>query len=92
VPSVVSRAIRFIKNNLTARVAMTEVSTVSGVSQRTLRRQFKRFTGQAPLAFHRNLRLDAAHRILKSRGNVDVTTVAAECGFIHFGQFAARYR
>src|SRR5262249_52511116 len=45
------------------------------------------------LAFHRNLRLDAVHRLLRAGDDhADVTTVAADHGFIHFGQFAARYR
>ena len=66
-------------------------SRYTGVPERTLRRQFHRFTGHSALAFHRNLRLEAAHRALNSLGSdTDVTTAATDHGFSHFGQFAAR--
>ena len=93
VPGAVAKAIRFMQGNLAARLFVAEIAAAAGVPERTLRRQFHRFTGHSPLAFHRNLRLEAAHRALNSDGgDTDVTTVAADHGFSHFGQFAARYR
>lgn len=93
VPQAVVRAIRFMHSNLGTRLSVTEIAAAAGASERTLRRQFKRFTGQSPSAFHRGLRLEAAHRALRvCDRKVDVTSVAADHGFIHFGQFAARYR
>ena len=89
----VAKAIQFMQGNLAGRLLVAEIAAAAGVPERTLRRQFHRFTGHSPLAFHRNLRLEAAHRALNSRGSdTDVTTAATDHGFSHFGQFAARYR
>jgi TolB-like protein len=93
VPSGVSRAIRFMRDNLAANVSIRTIALAAGVSERTLRRQFRHFTGESPIAFHRNLRLEAARRSLRSAGkHTAVTTVACSHGFGHFGQFAVQYK
>jgi adenylate cyclase len=93
VPAGVARAIRFMQDNLAANVSVRAIAAAAGLPERTLRRQFRRFTGEAPIAFHRNLKLEAARRSLRSaEGAADVTTVALWYGFGHFGQFAAQYK
>jgi transcriptional regulator GlxA family with amidase domain len=93
VPGSIARAIRFMRDNLAVNLRTYAIAMAAGVPERTLRRQFRRFTGESPVAFHRNLRLDAVHRSLRlDRRNTEVSAVAASYGFTHFGQFAARYR
>jgi AraC-like DNA-binding protein len=93
VPAHVAKAIRFMQDNLSVRLSAASIAAYCDVPERTLRRHFKRFTGQTLVPFHRNLRLAAAHRVLHRGDNdVEVTAVAADHGFSHFGQFAARYR
>ena len=52
VPRGVAKAIQFIRENLTARLDSDALAIASGLSERSLRRQFRHFTGQSPAAFH----------------------------------------
>jgi adenylate cyclase len=93
VPRAVARAIGLMRENLAHPLGIDAIVAVAGVPERTLRRQFKRFTGQSPTAYHRNMRLEAARSSLRSNSfDAEVTATAAKHGFDHFGRFAARYR
>jgi AraC-like DNA-binding protein/tetratricopeptide (TPR) repeat protein len=64
-----------------------------GVGPRTLQRQFRRFIGQTPMEYLRDLRLDRARgEVFRASGGGTVTDIAVRCGFNHLGRFAARYR
>src|SRR3954466_15978057 len=76
VPVGVARAIRFMRDNLAANTSIHAIAAAAGRSEPSLRRQFRRFTGESPVAFHRNLRFDAARRTLQlHEKTADVTTV-----------------
>jgi adenylate cyclase len=93
VPRGVAKAIQFMRENLAARVDMRALVNASGLSERSLRRQFQRFAGQSPAAFHRNLRLEATRETLRAGDSrISVTATAGQQGFGHFGHFSARYR
>jgi AraC-like DNA-binding protein/tetratricopeptide (TPR) repeat protein len=93
VPRGVAKAVQFMRENLTARLDIAALSVASGLSERSLRRQFRAFTGQSPAVFHRSLRLEAAREALRAdTSGTCVTAAAAEQGFSHFGHFAAQYR
>lgn len=93
VPRGVAKAIQFMRENLTARLNTDALAIASGLPERSLRRQFRCFTGQSPAAFHRSLRLEAAREMLRAgTSRTGVTAAAAEHGFSNFGHFAARYR
>jgi adenylate cyclase len=90
VPRGVAKAIRFMRDNLATPLSVRMIATAAGIPDRTLRRQFRRFTGQSPAAFHRDLRLDAARSALDA--GIDVTAAAGAHGFSHFGHFTVQYR
>lgn len=93
VPRGVAKAIRFMQDTLARPLCVGEITAAAGTPERTLRRQFQRFTGQSPVAFHRSLRLQAARQALQDdRAENDVTVAAAAHGFSHFGHFTALYR
>ena len=82
-----------MQGNLARPLCVGEITVAAGTPERTLRRQFQRFTGQSPVAFHRSLRLQAARQALQGdRAENEVTAAAAAHGFSHFGHFAALYR
>jgi TolB-like protein len=66
------------------------IAAAAEIPERSLRRQFRRFTGQSLAAFHRDLRLDAARQALND--DTDVTAAAGAHGFSHFSHFTAQYR
>ena len=86
-------AIRFMQRNLARPLATGEIAAASGMSERSLRRQFQRFTGQSPIAFHRDLRLEAArHTLCDNHTKADITTAAGMHGFSHLSHFTGQYR
>lgn len=63
-------------------------------SRRTLQDSFNRETGTAPLAYLRNVRLNAVRRRLmgSSASELSVSAAAGESGFDHLGHFAGAYK
>ena len=91
-PRGVAIAIRFMQRNLARPLTTGEIAAAAGTSERSLRRQFRRFTGQSPIAFHRHLRLEAARHALCDHAGADITTAASAHGFSHLSHFTAQYR
>ena len=86
-------AIRFMQRNLARSLTAGEIAAAAGTPERSLRRQFHRFTGQSPIAFHRHLRLEAARNALYGdHAKTDITTAAGAHGFSHFSHFTNQYR
>jgi AraC-like DNA-binding protein len=92
-PRGAALAIRFMQRNLARPFAIREMAAAAGTPERTLRRQFQRFTGQSPIAFHRHLRLEAAHQALRdNHSEIDITTAAGMHGFSHLSHFTSQYQ
>ena len=92
-PRGVALAINFMQRNLDRPLTTAEIATAAGTSERSLRRQFQRFTGQSPITFHRHLRLEAArHTLCDTQAKGDITTAAGMHGFSHLSHFTGQYQ
>jgi AraC-like DNA-binding protein len=89
------RRLDALRDHMQARLAtpasLEELARAVGVSTRTLNALCLRHHGDSPMAVFRNLRLDAASRLLAERPGRSVTEVAFDCGFSHLGRFAAYF-
>ncbi len=94
VPRGVRDGILYMRQALGRRITADELANVTGVSERSLRRQFIAFLGRAPLAHFRAMRIAAVRAALLSPLNdaASVTETAARFGFGHFGRFSSEYR
>jgi AraC-like DNA-binding protein/tetratricopeptide (TPR) repeat protein len=90
-PRHVRRALAYLRQHFTQKVTLADVAAAAGTSERTLRRNFARFVGLAPLAYLRQLRLAAVRNELP-QGEDAISRIAARYGFTHFGRFAMAYR
>ncbi len=90
-PVYLRRAEAYIRAQVGRSVGLSELVTVSGVSERTLQQAFQRHFGCSPLEFCRDVRLDAARAALLGAHVEGVTEVALAFGFSHFGRFAQAY-
>jgi AraC-like DNA-binding protein/tetratricopeptide (TPR) repeat protein len=73
--------------------SLADLADISGVSGRTLQRQFRSFLGKAPRAVLRDIRFEYARReLLHGSPNSKVMDVAEDCGLTHFGRFSVEYR
>ena len=83
---------RYMRAKLCAPVSLLDLAMAAGVSVRTLNMLCHRHHGVPPMDLLRNMRLDAAHAVLKERPDASVTETAFEFGFCHLGRFSAYYR
>lgn len=89
----IMRAIDFMRANLHQPLTLSEVAEATGISVRSLQYGFRRFRNITPLAYLREIRLEAAQAELSSPLNIlSIKDVALKWGFTHMGHFAARYR
>ncbi|GAA3528249.1 AraC family transcriptional regulator [Amycolatopsis ultiminotia] len=70
-----------------------QLARAAGVSLRTLQEGFRSRFGTTVTAYHRERRLERAHRMLSAAGESRaIAEIAVECGFGHLGRFARDYR
>nr|WP_246319494.1 AraC family transcriptional regulator [Nocardioides kongjuensis] len=90
----VARAMDYMLENLADQFALSAVAAHCGVTLRSLQIGFHRELGTTPGQWLRERRLDRAHLLLvgSDPAETTVTAVAVACGFLHLGDFAARFR
>lgn len=89
----VRHARAYLEEKIDQPLTITELANEVGVSGRTLFRGFRDSLGTTPMAYLRDIRLEAVHRELKRvDSDESVTDVAIRFGFNHLGRFAAGYR
>lgn len=74
-------------------VTVADLSTVSGLSVRSVQESFARVLGVSPLTYVREVRLDRVRQELQDLDPQEVTVgdVARRWGFAHLGRFSAVY-
>jgi AraC-like DNA-binding protein len=94
-PGTLHRAIDFIEANADLDVSVTDIARAAGTTSRTVQLSFRRHLDTTPMAYLRGVRLERAHRQLRSLGpddGVSVTEVAARWGFASPSRFGRYYR
>lgn len=88
---VLIEAVKRMESALDRALSPADIAGDLGISQRQLERQFRSQLGRTPIAYHRDLRLDHARRLL-SQTALPVTEIALSCGFGSASHFALLYR
>src|SRR5882757_831932 len=89
----VRRALDAMRANVGHDWSLADLADISGVSGRTLQRQFRSFLGKTPRAVLRDIRFEFARReLLQGSPGSKVMDVAEDCGLTHFGRFSVEYR
>jgi AraC-like DNA-binding protein len=94
-PRYLRRVKDYLAGNALQPVTLTELSTLTGMSVRSIQAGFRRCYGCTPMEFLRARRFEhARERLLGRSGNPasSVALVAMECGFGHLGRFSIDYR
>ncbi len=92
-PRGVRRVLDAMRANLGHDWSLADLADISGVSGRTLQRQFRSFLGKTPHAVLRDIRFEGARReLLHGLPDSKVMDVAQDCGLQHFGRFSVEYR
>jgi len=92
--SIVRHAEQFLREHLSEAISIGQLSSVTGVSERSLRNAFYCVCTTGPKRYLRMLRLHAVRRSLgaATAGTATVTRVATQHGFYELGRFAGEYR
>jgi AraC-like DNA-binding protein len=92
-PRQIRDALDFMRANMHQPLTLSDVAAAAGISVRSLQYGFRRFRNVTPLAYLRDIRLEAVQAELSSPLNaLSIRDVALKWGFAHMGHFAARYR
>ncbi len=96
-PRVVRRAQDFMQANVQRPLTLADLCDHLHVSARSLQQAFVDHTGESPMVYWRNLRLDKVREALRraasqASAGASVTRVAEDHGFLHMGHFAAQYQ
>jgi AraC family ethanolamine operon transcriptional activator len=91
---VVGRADEFFRNHVSEGVSVARLSTVAGVSERSLRNAFHEVYTTSPKRYMKLWQLHQVHHALRcGEGGAGTVTEAATCyGFYELGRFAGAYR
>lgn len=82
----------YIRAHWNTPISIEDLTTISGVSGRTLFYHFQKRYAHSPMAFVREIRLIHAHRMLSELPEMTVTQVALACGFGNLGHFSGYYQ
>ena len=79
-PRCMKRVLRFIDENCTRPVTVSELAAVAELSVSHLHAVFRRSTGRTPLSYLSERRMDVAERLIKET-RLSVAEIAECCGF-----------
>ncbi|WFU59830.1 AraC family transcriptional regulator [Bradyrhizobium pachyrhizi] len=92
-PRYIRRAVEHMRANPHLPLTISDIAATVGVSSRLLQLGFRKVHGTTPVAYLRQIRLEAIHDELSRPENMlPVSEVALKWGFTHMGRFAAVYR
>lgn len=93
-PRHVKRAVSYIHENLEEEITLESLANAAGCSMRSLHRTFKAAYDASPMQYLREVRLRQARQRLMDIDSEHrtITEIAASCGFMHMGAFAAHYK
>jgi AraC-like DNA-binding protein len=78
---IVERTCKFLVDNLTRKVSVSELNKISGLTPRHLNRLFRRHVGTSLHQFVIDARLLRAEELLRNRSDLLIKEVAFSCGF-----------
>ncbi|WP_170328223.1 helix-turn-helix domain-containing protein [Ruegeria arenilitoris] len=90
---LVKRATRFMIDNLSEEMSISQIAQDAGCSVRTIQTAFRERMSCTPMQFLQSARLNYAHYLLHSAPKDKlVRNIAYEAGFSHLGRFSIAYR
>lgn len=81
----------WLQDNYPRTIALTQVARRFGFSTRTLNRRFRAATGQTPLEYLQEIRINNARDLLKT-SNLTIGEIADKVGYQDTGYFTALFR
>ncbi len=87
----IRRAMKFLKERLSEKIKMMDLSRIACLSVSALERRFQKEVGMTPSSYLKNLRMNEACRLL-SETQETISKIALECGSCDQAYFTAEFR
>jgi AraC-like DNA-binding protein len=92
-PRHIRLAIEYMRAHVGEPIAIRDVALACRITVRTLEVGFRAHLETTPLAYLRQIRLQAVHReLVTGHANLSISAIARYWGFVDMGRFSARYR
>ena len=92
-PGIVRRAEEYIRAHSEEAISIIDLLRICGCSRRVLFSAFRNARGYTPMEFLIEQRLQhVREKLLKPHPEASVSSIALDCGFMHFGRFPQVYR
>lgn len=90
--SYIEKAVRFIQENFTSSITLSDIAKLNSVSPEHLSREFKKETGFGFNEYLNMLRLQKAEALLKTKRGLSVSDIAYSCGFNDSNYFSDKFK
>ena len=87
---VLRRVVAYVQANLGERISLEQLAGLAGMSRFHFARQFRISTGQSPMGYVRQARIERATAILRER-NTTIARVAVSLGFADQSHFTRTF-
>ena len=92
-PGLVRRAEEYMRAHLEDAISIVDLLRICGCSRSVLFSAFSNLRGYTPMEFLTEQRLQSAReKLLKTRKEASVASIAINCGFKHLGRFSQVYK
>jgi len=91
-PTVMTRVQDLLAANMDRHIAVEEMAEIAGISKHHFSRRFKATTGQAPLQYAIQRKLDHAAALLAEDESFSIISIAQRVGYSNPAQFARLFR
>lgn len=76
----IDKAVKFIKNNYSKRLTVSELAQIAGYSQSYFNSEFVRLVGKSPIRYLNEIRIERAKELLRTK-LFSINEIAEDCGF-----------
>ena len=83
--------ITYIESNFANDINLNQVAKTAALSESECQHCFKRSTGLSPIQFLKEYRLLRSAELIRST-NMNISEIAAQCGFLDMSYFAKSFR
>ncbi|TLP48117.1 MULTISPECIES: AraC family transcriptional regulator [Cohaesibacter] len=88
----INRAIHFLRENLTKPITEADLADLTGQSQSSFSRSFKRHTGMTLVRYKNQLRIDLACHMLLSDVDARIADICYDVGFANLSNFNRHFQ
>ena len=90
---IIQLSVEYIKNNLSSKITIEDLTKITGYSERSLQLVFKKELNQSPIGYLEAERLEKAKALIQMhKQSKKISEIARDVGLIHLGRFSINFK